>query len=332
MGRRHRGDRLPVAARSSTATARRRSCRTPSAGRRAGSTSACPTGACGIAWAPAGCSARSATRLPVAAVRATYGARWSPEYTDVVHSRLVILWGHNPASTAPHFMPMLREAQQRGAYVVVIDPRRTLTARSVDEHIRPRPATDGALALGLMHVLFTEGLHDEAWLEANTIGWRDLRDRAACLPAGQGRRDHRRPGGDDRRARAPARHDEAGAGQVRRRGAAPRQRRPDDAGDHLPASGRRPGRRARRRPVLLDRRLHRHGRRDDRARERVPADAARGQHEPDRRRPDRRGHRPADHVAVRLRLEPGRDRPEHRRWSCRASCARTCSPSCTSCS
>jgi anaerobic selenocysteine-containing dehydrogenase len=117
-----------------------------------------------------------------AAVSATYGARWAPEYTDVVHSRLVILWGHNPASTAPHFMPMLREAQRRGAYVVVIDPRRTLTARSVDEHIRPRPATDGALALGLMHLLFAEGLHDEAWLEANTIGWRDLRGRAAHYP------------------------------------------------------------------------------------------------------------------------------------------------------
>src|SRR5262245_6277078 len=117
-----------------------------------------------------------------AAVRATYGARLAPEYTDVVHSRLVILWGHNPASTAPPFMPMLREAQQRGAHVVVIDPRRTLTARSVNEHVRPRPATDGALALGLIHVLFAENLHDEAWLEANTIGWRDLRDRAASYP------------------------------------------------------------------------------------------------------------------------------------------------------
>jgi len=117
-----------------------------------------------------------------AAVNATYGARWAPEYTDVVHSRLVILWGHNPGSTAPHFMPMLREAQRRGAYVVVVDPRRTLTARSVDEHIRPRPATDAALALGLIHLLFAEGLHDEAWLEANTIGWRDLRDRAAHYP------------------------------------------------------------------------------------------------------------------------------------------------------
>ncbi|HEX6932702.1 MAG TPA: molybdopterin oxidoreductase family protein [Streptosporangiaceae bacterium] len=117
-----------------------------------------------------------------AAVRATYGARWAPEYTDVVHSRLVLLWGHNAASTAPHFMPMLRVAQQRGAHVVVIDPRRTLTARSASEHIQPRPATDAALALGLMHVLFAERLHDEAWLEANTIGWRALRDRAATYP------------------------------------------------------------------------------------------------------------------------------------------------------
>ncbi len=118
----------------------------------------------------------------VAAVTATYGARWAPEYAEVLDSRLVVLWGHNPASTAPHFMPLLREAQRRGAYVVVIDPRRTLTARSADEHLQPRPATDGALALGLMHVLFSEGLHDEPWLEAHSIGWRDLRDRVASYP------------------------------------------------------------------------------------------------------------------------------------------------------
>jgi anaerobic selenocysteine-containing dehydrogenase len=116
------------------------------------------------------------------AVEATYGARWAPDPADVLHSKLVLIWGHNPASTAPHFMPLLRQAQKRGAYVVVIDPRRTLTARSADEHIRPRPATDGALALGLMQVIFAEGLHDQAWLEANTIGWRELRERAMHYP------------------------------------------------------------------------------------------------------------------------------------------------------
>ena len=117
-----------------------------------------------------------------AAVRATYGARLAPDLADLLYSKLIVIWGHNPASTGPHVVPLLREAQRRGAYVVVIDPRRTLTARSADLHIRPRPATDAALALGLMHVLFAEGLHDEAWLEANTLGWRELRERAAAYP------------------------------------------------------------------------------------------------------------------------------------------------------
>ncbi|MDE3230360.1 MAG: molybdopterin-dependent oxidoreductase, partial [Chloroflexota bacterium] len=94
----------------------------------------------------------------------------------------IILWGHNPASTGPHYMPFLREAQRNGAYVVVVDPRRTLTAKSADEFIQPLPATDAALALSLMQVIFSEGLHDEAWLEAHSVGWRDLRDRAASYP------------------------------------------------------------------------------------------------------------------------------------------------------
>ena len=116
------------------------------------------------------------------AVESTLGARWAPDPADVLHSRLVIIWGHNPASTGPHFMPLLRQAQKNGAYVVVIDPRRTLTARGADQHIRPHPASDGALALGLMHVIFSEGLHAEAWLEAHSQGWRALRERASAYP------------------------------------------------------------------------------------------------------------------------------------------------------
>ncbi|HEU0113860.1 MAG TPA: molybdopterin oxidoreductase family protein, partial [Thermomicrobiales bacterium] len=116
------------------------------------------------------------------AVTLTLGARMSPDYRDVTHSKLVVIWGHNPASTAPHFMPFLREAQRNGAYLVVVDPRRTTTARAADDHLQPRPATDGALALGLMHVLFAEGLHDEAWLRAHAIGWEELRERVAAFP------------------------------------------------------------------------------------------------------------------------------------------------------
>jgi anaerobic selenocysteine-containing dehydrogenase len=116
------------------------------------------------------------------AVSATIGERWVPDMRDLSASKLIIIWGNNPASTGPHFMPFLREAQRNGSYVVVVDPRRTLTAKSADEYIQPLPATDAALALGLMHVIFSEGLHDEAWLEAHSVGWRDLRDRAAAYP------------------------------------------------------------------------------------------------------------------------------------------------------
>jgi anaerobic selenocysteine-containing dehydrogenase len=116
------------------------------------------------------------------AVRSTYGARWAPDPRDLLESRLILLWGHNPASTAPHLMPILRAAQRQGAHVVVVDPRRTLTARSADEHLQPRPATDAALALGLLHVLFAEGLHDEAWLCTHTTGWEALRERVAEYP------------------------------------------------------------------------------------------------------------------------------------------------------
>lgn len=117
-----------------------------------------------------------------AAVAATLGARHSADYADVANSELVLIWGHNPATSGPHFMPFLREAQKRGTYVVVVDPRRTVTARSADEHIQPRPATDAALALGMINVIFSEGLHDEPWLEANSVGWRELRERAAEYP------------------------------------------------------------------------------------------------------------------------------------------------------
>ena len=183
VGRRHWRDRGPLASRSSPATAPRPSCPTPTAAR-----SACvqlgivQRTACGTAWAPADSSAPSAARRrtrpctqPMArAGRLTIPMCWRAASSS---SGATI-----PPRPAPHFLPHLREAQRRGAYVVVIDPRRTLTARSANEHLQPRPATDGALALGLLHVLFAEGLHDEPWLEAHTIGWRDLRDRVASYP------------------------------------------------------------------------------------------------------------------------------------------------------
>ena len=160
-----------------------------------------------------------------------YGARWAPDPRDVLHSRLILIWGHNPASTGPHFMPILREAQRRGAYVVVIDPRRTLTARSAD---RAHPAAPGdrrragagpdarALRRGAARRALAGGEHRSAG--ASCASARRRIRRSACGG------DHRPAGRDDRGAGAALRHDQARAAQVRRRRAAPRQRRPDGAG------------------------------------------------------------------------------------------------------
>lgn len=116
------------------------------------------------------------------AVEATLGARWAVPYAATAYSKVIIIWGHNPATTAPHFMPHLKAAQRNGCTVVVIDPKRTRTARTADWHVAPRPGTDGALALGLAHVIVTEGLHDEAYLAAHTVGWPELRARIMDYP------------------------------------------------------------------------------------------------------------------------------------------------------
>ena len=116
------------------------------------------------------------------AVEMTLGVRQSQSYQDVQHSRLVIIWGHNPVTTAPHFMPHLKAAQRNGTKVVVIDPRKTKTAKGADWHLAPKPGTDGALALGLAHLLVREGWADEAWLAQNTVGWEALRPRLADYP------------------------------------------------------------------------------------------------------------------------------------------------------
>src|SRR5258708_34408169 len=100
----------------------------------------------------------------------------------LIHSKLVLIWGSNPASTAPHVMPFLRQAQRNGTRVIVIDPIRTLTARSADQHIQPLPGTDAALALAMMYVIVSEELHNPAWLTAHTVGWEQLLERIMQYP------------------------------------------------------------------------------------------------------------------------------------------------------
>ena len=111
------------------------------------------------------------------AMRLTVGASIGADPEDFVNSRLLLLWGTNPASTHPHMIPWIDEARRRGAKVWLIDPHRTLTANRADVHLMPRPGSDGALALGLMHLLFANGWVDEPWAREHTLGFDQLRER-----------------------------------------------------------------------------------------------------------------------------------------------------------
>ncbi|MEM2134977.1 MAG: molybdopterin-dependent oxidoreductase [Candidatus Jordarchaeaceae archaeon] len=84
---------------------------------------------------------------------------------------LVVVWGSNPAETQPLFMMRkIMDAKEKGAQLVVIDPRFTVTASKADEYLGIRPGTDAALALGLMHVIFKKGLQKDDFIRKYTVG------------------------------------------------------------------------------------------------------------------------------------------------------------------
>src|SRR5262249_59305001 len=99
-----------------------------------------------------------------AANMALYGKMPSVTYQDYPHAKLLILWGVNPSTTGIHLVPYVREAQSRGAKLVVVDPRNTQLARSADVHLAVQPGSDVAVALAIHRYLFTNGLADEAFL------------------------------------------------------------------------------------------------------------------------------------------------------------------------
>lgn len=107
-----------------------------------------------------------------------YGKMAGIALPDYVHSKLIVAWGVNPSASGIHFVPILQEAQRRGAKLVVVDPRRTHLAKKADVHLAPRPGTDLPLALALHRFLFEEGLADWEFLREHADGAEELRRRA----------------------------------------------------------------------------------------------------------------------------------------------------------
>lgn len=114
--------------------------------------------------------------------KATVGRSIGFDPEAVVHARFIVAWGANIVSSNVHLWPFIEEARRRGARLVTVDPYRSRTAEKSDQHLAPLPGTDAALALGMMHVIFAEGLDDRDYLERFTLGHAELRARAAEWP------------------------------------------------------------------------------------------------------------------------------------------------------
>jgi anaerobic selenocysteine-containing dehydrogenase len=109
-----------------------------------------------------------------AGLRATIGVGSGIDPEDIVHSRFIVLWGTNTIVTNLHFWPYVREAQARGARVVVVDPVRTRTAEAADWHLPIRPGTDALLALAMMHVMVRDRLVDTDYVARHAVGYEQL--------------------------------------------------------------------------------------------------------------------------------------------------------------
>ncbi|MFF5935908.1 molybdopterin oxidoreductase family protein [Streptomyces sp. NPDC012508] len=94
---------------------------------------------------------------------------------DVPRTGCVILVGSNLAETMPPALRYLTELKANGGKLIVVDPRRTRTAEQADLHLAPRPGTDLALALGLLHLVVAEGRVDEEFVRERTAGWEAAR-------------------------------------------------------------------------------------------------------------------------------------------------------------
>ena len=120
--------------------------------------------------------------MPTAlAARATIGypaAIFAEELTfnEVLNSNCVLLWAANPKNSCPYPVGEgIVKRKQEGAKLIVVDPRPTEFAKMADLWLKIRPATDDALALGMINVIVNEALYDRAFVDAWTFGFEELK-------------------------------------------------------------------------------------------------------------------------------------------------------------
>ncbi len=100
---------------------------------------------------------------------AATGMLMGPDPREMQRSDVVVIWGTNPVNTQVNVMThVMRARRQRKAKIVVVDTYLTGTAQQADMFLCVKPGTDAALACGVMHVLFRDGMADEDWMQRYT--------------------------------------------------------------------------------------------------------------------------------------------------------------------
>lgn len=108
------------------------------------------------------------------ALRLSQGTRLGTEPEQFAQSKLILAWGANILGTNVHLWPWIVEARRKGAKFYVIDPIKNRTGRAADKHFAIHPGSDLALALGLIHVILREGLHDCDYIDRYAHGFDEL--------------------------------------------------------------------------------------------------------------------------------------------------------------
>jgi anaerobic selenocysteine-containing dehydrogenase len=112
--------------------------------------------------------------------RHTMGASVGGDPTNLAGAKMVIAWGLNAGSTNIHQQTFFKQARANGALFATVNPIRIKDCGEMA--LQPRPGTDAALALGMMHVIVEEGLYDKEFVAKGTFGFEALCERLKEYP------------------------------------------------------------------------------------------------------------------------------------------------------
>ena len=116
------------------------------------------------------------------AINLTYGEVKHNKISDLENSKLIILWGSNPAYTNIHLMHYVNKAVDKGAKLITIDVRENESGVKSHLYINSRPGTDGCLALGIANQLIENNIIDDNFIDRHTFGFAEFKEFVKNYP------------------------------------------------------------------------------------------------------------------------------------------------------